>query len=324
LADRYDWIASTIVGIRDLAADVREFRISPPVAMSRATPGSHLPIRLNSTRGSLVRTYSLLDGGEGTPYRIAVKRVRISRGGSATLWVLSAGDMLDISAPRNNFPLSPSRSPTLLIAGGIGITPIMTMARALHASGADVRMIYAARHRSELVLHDELAPFLGDRLALNISSETSRLDFGAVFRDLPADASAYVCGPLGMLEAARTAWHAASRRPARFRFETFGAANTSVAAFDVHIPRLGKNIAVAANETLLDALERAGVAMISDCRKGECGICALTVLRSDQPIDHRDVFFSQAERRTQQKLCTCVSRVPGGTLVLDTADRDPP
>jgi vanillate O-demethylase ferredoxin subunit len=91
--------------------------------------------------------------------------------------------------------------------------------------------------------------------------------------------------------------------------------------FTVEIPRLGKTIEVPANRSLLDALESAGVAMIHDCRRGECGLCALPILGADGIVDHRDVFFSDEEKADNAKLCTCVSRLAGGTLTLDTADR---
>ena len=125
-----------------------------------------------------------------------------------------------------------------------------------------------------------------------------------------------------MLEAAKRCWRESGRPLDRLRFETFGnsGAHPSV-PFVIKIPRLGKEIAVDANQTMLDALEEANVGMIFDCRRGECGLCALTILAADGIVDHRDVFFSDAEKAENQKLCTCVSRVYGASITVDTADR---
>ncbi len=317
------WTQCRIAALRDLAPDIREFRIAPAAPMPRATPGSHLPLRIDTPAGPLFRTYSLLDGGGGDAYRIAVRRVPVSRGGSAAFWRLAPGDTLEAAAPRNDFPLLADTSHKLLIAGGIGITALAPMAIALQAAGADFHLVHAVRHRTDLALHDELAPLLGTRLSTAISSEGGRIDFAARFANLPLNTMVYLCGPLAMLNAARAAWADLGRKPADFRFETFGTAGSAInTAFHVRIPRLGREIPVAADQSLLDALEGAGIAMISGCRKGECGLCALRILATDHAIDHRDVFLSADEQQQQTRLCTCVSRVAGGTLVLDTADRE--
>ena len=125
-----------------------------------------------------------------------------------------------------------------------------------------------------------------------------------------------------MLEAARRAWAASGRPVDRLRFETFGASGEyPPAPFTVKIPRLDREIRVAANQAMLEALEAAGIEMIFDCRRGESGLCALPILELDGVVDHRDVFFSQAEKAESAKLCTCVSRVYGRAITVDTADR---
>jgi len=132
----------------------------------------------------------------------------------------------------------------------------------------------------------------------------------------------YVCGPIGLLEAAKRAWQRSGRPIDQLRFETFGNSGRFASQpFRVKIPRLGAEIEVLPNQTMLDALEAAGVAMISDCRKGECGLCALDILEVNGIVDHRDVFFSEAEKAENHKLCTCVSRVAGASITIDTADR---
>jgi vanillate O-demethylase ferredoxin subunit len=131
-----------------------------------------------------------------------------------------------------------------------------------------------------------------------------------------------------MLEAAKLAWQRSGRPVEQLRFETFGNSGRFASEpFRVKIPRLGIEIDVPRNRTMLDALEAAGIDMIFDCRRGECGLCALTILEVDGVVDHRDVFFSEAEKAANTKLCTCVSRVAGGSvaagasITVDTPDR---
>ncbi len=318
------WFAASILANREVADGVRELCIAPEDALPAGTPGCHIAVRLDTQRGDIVRTYSLLDGGDGAPYRIAVKLVADSRGGSVALSQSVPGQRLHVSVPRNNFPLVPGAGLTLLIAGGIGVTPIVSMARALAQAGRPFQVLYGVRSRQDLAFAGELRAVAGSRLSVLVSDEGRRLDFASIFAALQPDDEAYVCGPPRMMDAARSAWAAHGRAPAGLRLETFGVGGYAPNQdFTVTIPRLGRHIDVSARESLLDALERSGIQMISFCRKGECGLCALSVLATDRPIDHRDVFFSAEERQAGTKLCTCVSRVAGGTLVLDTADRSP-
>ena len=215
-----------------------------------------------------------------------------------------------LSAPANHFNLVLGRPEYLLLAGGIGVTPIFTHALALAEASARFRLIYACRSRGDLALAKELAERLGDRLELFLSEEGRRVDIAAEIARLDPQGEFYVCGPIGMLEAAKRRWRESGRPVDRLRFETFGnsGAHPSV-PFVIKIPRLGKEIAVDANQTMLEALEDANVGMIFDCRRGECGLCALPILAVDGVVDHRDVFFSDAEKAQNLKLCTCVSRV---------------
>jgi len=126
-----------------------------------------------------------------------------------------------------------------------------------------------------------------------------------------------------MLEAAKRHWHEAGRPVAQLRYETFGSGGSLASApFKVSIPRLGLEIDVPANRSMLEALEEAGVEMIFGCRRGECGLCVLPIVEAPFPVDHRDVFFSPEEKATNGKLCTCVSRIAGGSITVDTPDRE--
>jgi vanillate O-demethylase ferredoxin subunit len=224
-----------------------------------------------------------------------------------------------VTPPSNSFELSLEPSPYLLVAGGIGVTPVVGMARALARRGADVAMIYAGRSRGEMAYLDELTEALGRRLKVCADDEGGGPpDLAAAFAGLAAEAQAYVCGPIPMLDAAKAAW-AATRRPAdRLRFETFGSsgrhANT---AFTVRVPRLGLSVEVPETRSMLDALAEAGVALLADCRRGECGLCAMDVIAVEGLIDHRDVFLSDHQHQAGTKICACVSRIAGGAISVE-------
>ncbi|WP_074118024.1 iron-sulfur cluster-binding domain-containing protein [Bradyrhizobium sp. AS23.2] len=233
-----------------------------------------------------------------------------------------AGERLTIFEPTNSFELSYDRPDYLLLAGGIGITPICTMALALKQAGTNSRLLYAARSRRDLALADELATYIGERLQLFAGEERRRIDIGGEIAQLDARGAFYVCGPFGMLEAAKQLWRQAGRRATHLRYETFdntgGLADTP---FKIRVPRLGPEIEVPAHRSMLEALEAAGVDMIFGCRRGECGLCVLPILEASAEIDHRDVFFSTEERATNSKLCTSVSRLARGYVTIDTPDR---
>jgi vanillate O-demethylase ferredoxin subunit len=162
---------------------------------------------------------------------------------------------------------------------------------------------------------------IGDRLQ-TFPAEDARVDLPAEIAKLDRHGEFYVCGPIGLLEAAKRAWRESGRPVDKLRFETFGSSGRyPTIPFTIEIPRLGIQVAVPADQTMLEALEEAGVGMIWDCRRGECGLCALPILKVDGVVDHRDVFFSDAEKASDAKLCTCVSRVYGNAITVDTADR---
>jgi len=247
--------------------------------------------------------------------------LRDTRGGSACMWSLVAGAQLTISTPGNHFELRRGRPEYLLLAGGIGITPIYTMALALAQANAKFRLLYACRQRSDLAFADELQRRVGNRLQTFLDEECARVDLDREIGRLAPGGEFYVCGPIGMLEAAERQWRLSGRPVDELRFETFGNSGRFASeAFMVKIPRLGVEINVAVGQTMLEALETAGVEMIFDCRRGECGLCALPILETDGIVDHRDVFFSKDEKAANAKLCTCVSRVIAGSITIDTAD----
>jgi ferredoxin-NADP reductase len=307
---------------RNLTPAIRLIEIEPTASFVPPSPGSHIDVSVTIAGRPDVRSYSVVGPCADGVYRIAVKRLEASRGGSDYMWSLAAGSRLAHSSPGNHFSLALGRSEYLLLAGGIGITPIFSHALALAHAGARFRLVYACRSKSDLALAEELREQIGEKLEIVLSEEKGRVDIAGEIARLNVEGEFYVCGPIGMLEAAKQAWAASGRPKDGLRFETFGASGRwPVVPFTLKIPRLGKEIHVPATKSMLDALEAAGVEVIFDCRRGECGLCALPILALDGVVDHRDVFFSEAEKAENAKLCTCVSRVYGQAITLDTADR---
>ena len=288
---------------------MRELTLRPEGGALPHAPGSHMQVQLLVHGRPQVRSYSLVAEPDGQTYTIAVKRLDAGRGGSLAMWQLAPGDRLRISAPMNHFPLAWDAPAWLLVAGGIGITPLVRMAQALASKGPAVRMLYGVRTADELAYADTLAAALGDRLHTVVGAA---MDLSAAIASLPAGGHMMVCGPAPMLEAARRAWQKAGRPAADLRFETFGSSgHLPPQTFRVQVPRHGLDIQVPSDVSLLDALEAAGVPALSDCRRGECGLCALNVLAVEGSVDHRDVYLSPQERQANQRICACVSRVVG-------------
>jgi len=319
------WHDARVKSFADIAPDIRCFEIEPLDGAPRPyAPGSHINIGMLIEGKPEHRSYSLVGQGEAGAYRIAVKRQKRSRGGSAYMWSLTAGARLSISEPHNLFEIEFGKPDYLLIAGGIGITPLLGIARGLLAKGEKMRFHYACRARADAVFADELMLHLGERFMLHLGAEGRRLDVAAEIERLAPGGQLYICGPIGLLEAARGAWQAQGRPAADLRFETFGSSGRfAPEPFRLKIPQRGLDIEVAETKSMLDALAEAGIEVMADCRRGECGLCALDIVGGSGEIDHRDVFFSEEERRRNKKVCACVSRVVGGDIVVDLHDRAP-
>ena len=316
------WDTVVVTAVRELTPSVRELTLQTPWSTGHSV-GAHIDVEVLIDGRPDTRSYSLVGEGAGPNRRIAVRAEARSRGGSRYMWSLAPGARLKVTPPSNSFELSLEPSPYLLVAGGIGVTPIVGMAAVLARRGVPVSMIYAGRSRGDMAYLDELDAALGGRLTVCADDETGGPpDLAAAFAALAPDAQVYVCGPVPMLDAAKAAWAAAGRDPVRLRFETFGSSGRFPnAAFTVRVPRLGVEVQVPETRSMLDALAEAGVAVLADCRRGECGLCAMDVIGVEGVVDHRDVFFSDAQRQGGAKICACVSRVAGGTITVEPAWR---
>ncbi len=317
---RRDWRSACVTATATIAEGVRMVEFAVEGMLPAFEPGSHLEVEVAIAGRPALRSYTCLPAPPGR-LRVAVGRHANSRGGSRFMWSLIEGARLRVTVPANHFELSWRASHYLLVAGGIGITPIYGMARALAARGASLRLAYAARSRSRMAFADELGRTLGSDAQFFAGDEGRRIDFAAEIAALPADAEIYVCGPVGMLDAAREAWTAAGRPASRFRCEVFGDSGLPETDFRVEVAGHGRGVDVRPDQTLLDALVEAGIDMIHDCRRGECGLCAVDILALDGTIDPRDVFLSAHEKAENRRMCACVSRVVEGSVTVDVGFR---
>lgn len=315
------WRVGRLVSTRLIARDVRQLVIEVDGESVPFNPGSHVAVRVLIDGQPAIRTYTCIPTQNGHA-SIAVKLLPHSRGGSRYIWSLAEGDEMALSLPENRFSLS-WRAPTyVLIAGGIGITPLYGMARALAEKGAAVHLHYGAQNRAAMPFADELEELLGDRLSLYFSDAGQRVSCAGVIGAMADADELYVCGPNGMLDDVAAAWARFNRAPGQLRVEVFGGSSRArEVMFEVDILNMDKVVQVPPDKSLLDALLGAGVDMVYDCERGECGLCMVDIVSHEGAIDHRDVFLSKAEKASGQKLCACVSRFESGRAVIDVGYR---
>lgn len=305
--------------LRAVARDVLavEFRHRSGQPLPGAHPGAHIDVVLPN---GLTRQYSLVNAlgqARQDSYLVAVGWDAQSRGGSH--WVhekLRVGQPVRIGAPRNLFAMDPSHRKVLLVAGGIGITPICAMAQRCATEGLDWELIACARSASRLAYLEELKALAGDRLHTHFDDEHGRpLDLAQRLREQRWD-GLYACGPTPMLNAlvAATAhWPEGAVRLERFKAATSDGVQRQ--PFELRLARSGLNTTVSAQESMLDAMARLGVDHPFSCREGLCGTCEAPILEGQ--AQHLDTVLTPEERRAQQRVMVCVSRCAGSRLVLD-------
>jgi tetrachlorobenzoquinone reductase len=283
------------------------------------TAGCHIDLHLSN---GMIRNYSLLnDQSETKRYVIAVNKDAAGRGGSKFIHeTVRVGDIITTSHPRNNFALHENAMHSVLIAGGIGITPLLSMIRRLESLGRSWELFYAARTRVTAAFVDELSvirPDAGRYLHLNFDQEPLGImfDLSAIVNAAPSDAHLYCCGPVPMLEAFEAA--AVNRPSDHVHVEYFKAREKPALAgdFEVQLARSKRTIKVSAGKTILDALLQAGIAANYACTEGVCGTCETRVIEGIP--DHRDLFLSKEERAANNTIMICCSGSKSPTLVLD-------
>src|SRR5215210_4159699 len=268
------WGRARVVDVCEVAQHVRQVVLEPEFLDATAPPGSHIDIGVFVNGRADVRSYSVVGmGAYGTEIILGVQLARQSRGGSAFMHSLRRGQEVQVTQPLQNFPLNYGRPGYVLAAGGIGITALVGMGRALKARGADYRFVYGARSRSLMAFADELVAEHGERMDMRVDDEGGKLDVDELVASVPAGGELYVCGPAPMLDAIKAAWARTDRRPSDLRFETFGSSGRfAPEAFRVRIPRLGLESAVWGDVWVREALEACGGDVGDEWRRGEGGL----------------------------------------------------
>ncbi|GAB3650201.1 PDR/VanB family oxidoreductase [Ramlibacter alkalitolerans] len=303
------------------ALEIASFELVKPDGspLPAFSAGSHIDVQLP---GGLTRQYSLCnDAAERHRYRIAVLRDAHSRGGSRVLHEqVKEGDTLTISAPRNHFPLVHAQR-TLLLAGGIGVTPLLSMAQRLATTGADFALHYCTRSLERTAFLDEIAASAyADRVHFHFDdgAAAQRLDLSAILGEPDPGTHVYVCGPAGFIAGVAQAAERFAWNKDQVHVEYFGAVpqdTTGDVAFQVELASNGKHCEVPAHQTVLQALRAHGIAILSSCEQGVCGTCLTRVLQGE--CDHRDLYLTDEEKAKHDQFTPCCSRAKGPVLVLD-------
>lgn len=314
----------TVTEVRAETSLIRSFRLARPhrEPLPSWQPGAHVRVRLP---GGDDRSYSLINlhsdphaTTRPDAYRLGVRLEDPSQGGSRYMHALKPGDQVAVLPPANNFPLEPSPLPVVLLAGGIGITPIMSMAAALAAEGRPYRLYYAGRARDQLAFVGDIERLCGDRLSLHTDDTAGRVfDVPGVLAALGGGEPVYCCGPRAMIDAAIATAKALGWDAGRLRFELFTAAAPQAGdqPFEVVLKSSGESFLIPPGKTILDVLIEAGKDPLHDCKRGDCGICQVQVLEGVP--DHRDYILSDAEKAEGKKMQICVSRSKTPRLVID-------
>ncbi|MFC3608620.1 PDR/VanB family oxidoreductase [Stutzerimonas tarimensis] len=284
-------------------------------ALPSFAPGAHLELHVPGER-PLLRAYSLVNLSGREFYEIAVQLEERGSGGSRWVHGLEPGQRLTAEAPRNHFPLSEVGDHALLIAGGIGITPILGMARALRQAGRNFALHYAGREASRMAYLDEVRAMPEARTWISAVPASGRMPLAAVLAEPVAGRHLYVCGPRGLITevldtARRIGWDEDQLHSELFAGSLEIEGET---AFEAELRASGVTLQVPAGQNLLEVMIEAGLDPLFDCRRGDCGVCVTQVLEGE--AEHRDICLSERDRASGS-FCTCVSRARGGRLVLD-------
>ena len=310
-------------------------------ALPAYTPGSTITLdipAIGQRKYSLVNFVASQEAlTHPTHYCLGVRLSPEGGGGSRFVHELAIGDHVQAHGPDNDFALDNSGAPVLLLAGGIGVTPLISKAAFMKAIGRSFRMVYAARSSHDFAFLDEIKSLAGDQLVLHDDAEKgAMLDLKALFETVAPDERVHVCGPRPMLHAAKQEAKLRGWPQEKLRFELFyslATPATAVAApiaapvvtktdaaptdgsFEIEIKSSGLVLTVPPDKSIVDVLNEAGLDPLYDCNKGECGVCQVGVLAGEP--DHKDFILSESERAENKLIQICVSRAKSARLVLD-------
>lgn len=313
-------LEARVAAVRAEAEGVKAFVLESPTGepLPAFTAGAHVEMR-GPLPGGMEgwRAYSIAsDPADPRAYEIGVLR---AGDGGVSAWLHDAvkiGDVLTIAPPRNGFPLTDDGAEHVLLAGGIGITPLLAMARWLERCGGRYRLVASARGPERLAFRDALARLPAGRVRLHFSGSEGRLDLAAAIGAPASGRHLYVCGPGAMVQDARRSARALGWDAAAVHVELFDASGSADdTAFEVELSRSGVAFTVPPGRTVLDLMLERGVFPSHDCRRGECGACLTRVL-AGEPL-HRDVCQTEDEKVSSEFMTVCVSRARSPRLVLE-------
>lgn len=297
-----------------------EFAASGGAVLPLFSAGAHIDVHAPN---GLVRQYSLCNNPDHQhTYQIAVLRDPKTRGGSQAMHDgVHEGDLVRISGPRNHFPLVHGTHRTLLLAGGIGVTPILCMAERLAHAGAAFEMHYCtrSRDRTAFLQRIEASGFAAQvNFHFDDGPREQLLDLPALIGAQPPGTHLYVCGPTGFIDAVVKAAREAGWPEERVHLEYFTAEVASSDAdqsFDVQIASTGDVFTIPPDKSIIEVLARNGVDVPCSCEQGVCGTCVTRILEGEP--DHRDHYLTEREHAANDQFTPCCSRAKSSLLVLD-------
>ncbi|MFG2126569.1 PDR/VanB family oxidoreductase [Streptomyces sp. NPDC048751] len=316
-----EWFDTIVVARRDATARIVVLDLVSPdgIELPEFAAGAHVDVAVDGGAG-LVRQYSLCGPPHDlTRYRLAVLAETESRGGSLGMHRLREGDRLRISPPRNRFGISDQAGRHLLVAGGIGVTPLLAMAHELEARGADYELHYCTRSRADSAFLDELEHNPRVRLHFDDGPDDQRFSIATDIGRPEPETAIYVCGPGGFMDfvissALGAGWPAEAIHKERFAPVADAAEHTAGGTFTVRLAKSGDEYEVKDGESVLDVLLAGGVDAPYSCQQGICGECIVRVLAGEP--DHRDDILTDRER-ADGMFTTCSSRAHSPILELD-------
>lgn len=310
-------ITVKVAAIEQVAPFIREFTLIPiDGELFPFSPGAHTLVEMSDHERTYKNAYSLLsDPRDPSCYKLAVRLQEHSRGGSEFMHKhVEVGSELKISPPANLFAPQWEARKHILIAGGVGITPFMSYLPELQRRGVDFELHYLYRSDQTGAYKTQLAQQLGTDYYEYDSSKGHRCDIAKLFAGRKLGTHFYICGPEPLIDAVKSMAESLGVPAAAIHYEEFTAPEPGL-PFEVKIKSSGKIVPVASQESMLEALEAAGIEIPNLCRGGVCGQCLCQVEKGE--IEHRDSFLSDAEKIAGDLVMPCVSRAKGSHLVLD-------
>lgn len=316
------WLSVQVMSKRREATDIYSYELADPqgTALPPFSAGAHIDVEI---REGIIRQYSLCNhSGENSRYLIAVLLDPKTRGGSAAMHAhVREGDIIRISEPKNHFPLASSAKRSLLLAGGIGVTPILCMAERLAYLGADFELHYCARSVERMAFAQRIRQSSFSNRAVfhyDDGPEAQKLDIAQLLTKPEADTHLYVCGPTGFMDWVLKAAQDHRWPEAQVHREYFAAPEQAAGnegEFEVQIASTGETFLIEARQTITEVLLKNGIEIPTSCEQGVCGTCLTRVLEGVP--DHRDAYLTDKERAKNDQILPCCSRAKSRKLVLD-------